>query len=128
MLNERESKNFLELAALAMKSNAIIDRDEKAVYETYKREVNLLDYQLKNIDREKLVTAFLSSTKKVRKAVYIELAGVLYADDRIDQKEQDWLEQLGKEWGFRDTEIRRMIRWVQDFNDLLNEGYDYILK
>ena len=64
MLNERESKNFLELAALAMKSNAIIDRDEKAVYETYKREVNLLDYQLKNIDREKIDNAEIETDNK----------------------------------------------------------------
>ena len=75
-----------------------------------------------------LVTAFQASTKKVKKAIIIELAGVLDADELIDDIEQGWLIKLGSDWGFRDSEIRKMIRWTQDFNDLLAEGYEYILK
>lgn len=38
------------------------------------------------------------------------------------------MKKIGQEWGFRASEIRRMVRWTQDFNDLLAEGYDIILK
>ena len=28
----------------------------------------------------------------------------------------------------RDSEIKKMVRWTQDFNDLLDEAYEYINK
>ena len=72
--------------------------------------------------------AFNASTKKARRAVMIELAGVLDVDEVIDPSEEKWIVDIGKKLGFRDTEIRRMVRWTQDFNDLLTEGYELILK
>ncbi len=44
------------------------------------------------------------------------------------KNEENWIMKIGQEWGFRASEIRRMVRWTQDFNDLLAEGYDIILK
>ena len=56
------------------------------------------------------------------------MAGVLDADETIESTEESWILNLGTEWGFRTSEIRRMVRWTQDFNDLLAEGYEIILK
>ena len=128
MLNEREGKNFLELATIAMNVDGKVEESEKNVIEVYRREMALHDYVIQNKELKELVTAFQASTKKVRKAVIIELAGVLDADEVIDDNEQSWIIKLGSDWGFRDSEIRKMIRWTQDFNDLLAEGYEYILK
>ena len=50
------------------------------------------------------------------------------ADEEIDSNEESWIMKLGNDWGFRDSEIRKMVRWTQDFNDLLAEGYEYINK
>ncbi|ADL53688.1 hypothetical protein [Clostridium cellulovorans] len=126
MLNERESKDFLELALIAMNINGIIKESEKAVFQTYKMETGLQDYELVGKDYNQLVTVFQASTKKVKKAIIIELAGVLDADEEVDENERKWIEKLGIDWGFRNTEIRKMVRWVEDFNDLLKEGYEYI--
>lgn len=128
MLNEREQKNFMELASIAMKVDGKVDESERQVMEVYKRETNLLDYELQNKKESELVTAFQASTKKVKKAVIIELAGVLDADEVIDSSEESWILKIGTEWGFRISEVRKMVRWTQDFNDLLVEGYEIILK
>jgi hypothetical protein len=127
MLNEKESKNFLELAHEAMKVNGIT-QSEEAVFNTYRMETGLSDYMLQDKKLQDLITAFQASTKKVKRAVIIELAGALDADEEIDDNEQSWILKLGSDWGFRDTEIRKMVRWAQDFNDLLAEGYEYINK
>ena len=87
-----------------------------------------MDYKLQNKKESELVTAFQASTKKVKKAVIIELAGVLDADEVIDGSEESWILKIGTEWGFRASEVRKMVRWTQDFNDLLAEGYEIILK
>ena len=128
MLNEKEQKNFMELASIAMSVDGKIEESEKEVIDVYRREMNLHDYEIKNKEQKELITAFQASTKKIKRAVIIELAGVLDADEIIDENEENWIMKNGQEWGFRASEIRRMVRWTQDFNDLLAEGYDIILK
>ena len=129
MLNEREGKNFLELANIAIMANADEAKEtEKAVLQAFKLELEMQDYVIKNKKQEELVTAFQASTKKIKKAVIIELAGVLDADEGIDDIEDSWIRKLGEDFGFRDSEIKKMVRWTQDFNDLLDEAYEYINK
>lgn len=128
MLNEREGKNFLELATLAMQVDGEIAESEKAIIESFRMELRMPDYKVQSKPLEDLVSAFQGSTKRVKRAVIVELAGVMDADDVVKDVERNWLLKLGSDWGFRDTEMRKMLRWVQDFNDLLQEGYDYINK
>lgn len=129
MLNEREGKIFLELANIAIMANGDEAKEtEKAVLQAFKLELEMQDYVIKNKKQEELVTAFQASTKKIKKAVIIELAGVLDADEGIDDIEDSWIRKLGEDFGFRDSEIKKMVRWTQDFNDLLDEAYEYINK
>ena len=128
MLNEKEQRNFLELAYKAMEADGIIKEDEINVFEMLKREVGMTDYEVKYLPEEQLIREFDMSTKKVKKAVIIELGGVLDADEMVDQTEENWLISIGEKWGFRPVEIRKLLRWVQDFNDLLEEGYEYIMR
>lgn len=129
MLNEKEGKNFLELANIAMMANGDeVKEAEKAVLQAFKLELEMQDYVIKNKKQEELITAFQASTKKIKKAVIIELAGVLDTDEGIDDIEDSWIRKLGEDLGFRDSEIKKMVRWTQDFNDLLDEAYEYINK
>ena len=128
ILNENEGKNFLELAHLAMLSDGMIHEKEAAIYKNYQLELELQDYQLKHKEYKQLVTEFQASTKRAKRVVIIELAGVLDSDDPINHHEQQWIFQLGRDWEFRDTEITKMVRWTEDFNDLLEEAYEYINK
>lgn len=128
MLNKKEQKNFMELVSIAMNVDGKVDESEVQVMDVYRRETNLLDYELQNKKEPELVTAFQASTKKVKKAVILELAGVLDADEVIESSEESWILKIGTEWGFRASEVRKMVRWTKDFNDLLAEGYEIILK
>ncbi len=128
MLNEREGKNFLELAKIAMTVNGEIKDTEKAIFETYRMELNLPDYEIKDKELKDIVMAFKGSEKSKKRAIIMELAGVLDADGEVDENEENWILKLGKDWDFRENEIKKMTRWTQDFNDLLLEGYEYINK
>ena len=128
MLNEKEQINFLELAHKAMEVDGIIKEEEVNVFEMLKREIAMPNYEVKHLPEEQLIKEFDYSTKKVKKAVIVELAGILDADEVVEKKEEDWLLKIGEDWGFRPNEIRRLLRWVQDFNDLLAEGYEYITR
>ena len=128
MLNVKEQKNFLELAYKAMEADGIIKEEEINVFDMLKREVAMNDYEVKHLPEEQLIREFDMSSKRVKKAVIVELAGILDADEVVEKKEEEWLLSIGEKWGFRPVEIRKLLRWVQDFNDLLAEGYEYITR
>ncbi len=128
MLNKKEQENFIELAAIGMHSDGKVDANELDAIEVYRRETGLNEYKIQGLEEKDLVTSFKASTKKVRRSVIIELAGVLYADKDVSIEEQEWIQRIGIEMGFRASEIRKMVRWTKDFNDLLEEGYEIILK
>ena len=128
MLNEREGKEFLELATIAMHADGVVDAREQAIMKEYRKELELMDYDIQNKEYDEIVAYFKGCAKKVKRSVIIELAGILDSDGEIDDAEQNWIMKLGNDWSFRETETRRMVRWTQDFNDLLEEGYNYINK
>ena len=128
LLNNKEGKNFLELANIAIGVDGQINEQERNVFSTYRFELGLEDYKIQNKDYNKIVMDLKGSRKRVLRAIIIELAGMMDADEEIERVEETWLLKLGADFEFRDSEMRKMIRWTQDFNDLLAEGYMYINK
>ena len=128
LLNEKEGKNFLELANIAMKVDGDVKEQERNVFSTYRFELGLNDYKIRNKEYKNIVMELKGSRRCVLRAIIIELAGMIDADEEIEKVEKTWLLKLGVDLDFRDSEMRKMIRWTQDFNDLLAEGYMYINK
>ena len=126
ILDKNERKNFLELATIAIKTDGAMNTCESAVFETYRMEMGIQEYILQDKNYDQLLTSFNVSSKKVKRAIMIELAGVLDADEEVNEIEQKWIKKIGADLGFSETEIRKMVRWAEDFNDLLKEGYLYI--
>ncbi|MTI71447.1 MAG: hypothetical protein FH751_14470 [Firmicutes bacterium] len=127
-LNDIQRKNFLELAVYGMKVNEELHESQKNIINTFRLEMCIEDYVIKNKPIKDIITEFQGSKKSIKKIVLIELFGVLLTDGAFDDKESDLVNLCAKKWNFRDSEIKKMRRWVQDFNDLLVEGYEYIMK
>lgn len=103
-----------------------MNEQEERFMNALRVETELQKYEFKHVPYEELIMHFQSSTKKVKRAIFIELAGVADADEVVDDAEEDWLMTVGTDLGFRDLEMKRMLNWMTDFNDLLDEGYDMI--
>ncbi|MDO4177615.1 MAG: hypothetical protein Q4D21_00320 [Phascolarctobacterium sp.] len=126
MLNKKEQEYFLELANIAMNVDGVIMESELHMLEMFRKETDLQEYVIKNIPIDKLKIYVDTSTKRNKKVFLFELAGMLYADEEIAPEERDWLFDIATSWGFRESEMKKIIRWVMDFNDLLAEGFEYI--
>ena len=127
-LNEREGKLFLELAHIAMHIDGVVDDGERTTFENFRLELGLQDYVIQKKSYQDIVMSLQGSKKIVLRSILIEIGGVLDADGKIDVDEENWISKLGKDWGFKELEIKKLIRWVQEFNDLLEEGYGLINK
>lgn len=125
-LNKREQKDFIELVKLSFENSSPMNEQEERFMNALRVETEFQKYEFKDVPYEELIMHFQSSTKKVKRAIFIELAGVADADEVVDDAEEDWLMTVGTDLGFRDLEMKRMLNWMTDFNDLLDEGYDMI--
>lgn len=128
ILSSQEKLYFIELAYQAMKVNGEIQEREQSIYNAFLVETGLSEYKLQNKPLSEVVTYFAGSTKKVQKAILVELMSILIADQNLDRDEKGFLDKAATEWNIRDTEVRRMTRWVEDFNELLAEGFAYIMQ
>lgn len=128
MLSKKEQEYFLELANLAMQVDGVVTESEREMIENFRQEMMLLDYKMQDIPLDKLKMNIDLSTKRNKKVFLFEIVGMMYADSEVSEEEKQWLLDIAVAWGFRENELRKIIRWVMDFNDLLLEGYEYINK
>lgn len=127
-LNEMERKKFLELAVHGMKVNNELHESQLEIIDTFKLEMGLEAYEVTDTNIDDILSFFVDSTKSVKKIVFIELFGVLLSDGVFDDMEKELVQLCSNKWSFHNSEINKMKRWVKDFNDLLSEGYEYILR
>lgn len=127
-LNERERKNFLELAYYVMKVDGTIDPKELNIFNNFRAEMFLSEdsYAIKNKELKTIITELNASRKSIKKIILIELMGIVLSNDEYHEKEADVIEEIKKAWNLRDYEVKKTKRWVEDFNDMLKEAYMFI--
>ena len=129
LLNKDEQQNFLELARYSMGVNGEHKKEEEEVLLGYKFECQLVEYNANRQDEiDKVITILGASTKKVRKIILIEILGIFQADGEICNKETEFLNKLSREFNIEEYEVKRIKRWVEAMNDIVQEGYELISK
>lgn len=123
-LNLKEKKNFLELAYQAISVDGKHDEEELNMFNNFRAEMNLSEeeYEIVKKPLKNIIMDFNSSKKRIRKAVMYEIFGIILANKEYHKAEEEMIETLQKEWGFRDYDVKKIKRWVEDFNDLLSEA------
>lgn len=127
-LNDKERKNFLELAYHAMAVDNNIDPRENEIFQNFRAEMRLseADYPIANKSVKAVITEFQASKKRVKKIVLFELWGIILADEAYSQAERELINELGAAWNLKQFEITKAKRWVQDFNEMLGEAYRFL--
>lgn len=127
-LNDKEKKNFLELAYHAMRADETIDPKEHEMFQNFRAEVRLseADYPLTNKPLNLIIADFQAAKKRTRKIVMFELWGIILADDAYAESERKLINELAAAWNFKQFEVTKIKRWVQDFNEMLGEAYRFL--
>lgn len=125
-LNTNEGEAFLELANIAIMADGVVKDCEIAEIESYKIELGMQDYQIKNLSYESILNVFKDSSKQVKRSIIIELTAILYSDKEIDEFEITWIEKLSKDLSIEDKDFQRLLRWAKDLADFVEVGLMYI--
>lgn len=130
ILENSERKLFLNLAYYAMGLNGEMKDEELEIYHSFQHECDLNDY--KAISEPKTLESSINNISKLprekKNAIFIELFGILLADDEICDAERSFLDQLTEAFDYEDFEVKRIERWVLAMNDLVREGYRLVEK
>jgi hypothetical protein len=129
MLNKEEQKDFLELARYAMGLNGEYKDEEESMLMNYKFECHLVEYKaFRQGDIENIIDTLSKSTKKVKKIILVELFGILLADGEVCNEEGKFIDNLSNRFQVEEYDVKRMYRWVEAMNDIVQEGYELISK
>lgn len=127
-LNLKERKNFLELAHYAIMLDGKMEVEEGNMFNKFRIELQLNEeeYPVEGKAIGTVIKEFGASKKRIKKVALFELWGILLADDNFGEKQEQLVEDIKKEWNFRDYESNKMKRWVQDFKELIIEAYSFM--
>jgi uncharacterized tellurite resistance protein B-like protein len=129
LLSKPEQELFLELAHHAMFTDKKVSVDEKEIFDTYVHECQLFEYTLQHKeDLDYVLNELAKSKKMAKKLILVELLGVVLADDEYNELEKEFIEKTANAFGVNDYELSRLQRWVEDFNDIVERGFELVNK
>lgn len=128
-LNIGEKKNFLELAKFSMGLNGVHKEEEREVFASFLNECDLTDFKVQKQDNiDSVIKVLGKSNTKNKKILLIELFGILLADGTVCDEEAAFMDKLANAFGFEEYQVRKIQRWVEAMNDIVEEGYNLINK
>ncbi|MED3563994.1 TerB family tellurite resistance protein [Bacillus xiapuensis] len=113
-LEEREA--FLELANLI----AVIDGNrsvfEDSILNKYQKEMDLEEYQLKDLTLEEILKKFKS--ERAKNIVLTELFQLIYADGVFHNQESGSIKKIKEHFGFDSNEFSSFKDWIDKIKEL----------
>ena len=129
VLGNEEKKSFLDLALRIAKSDEDFSVKEKGMIEEYKYEMNL-DYDPESTYLEKeqidLIEVFSDSELATIKKIFIELIGLIMADEKFVESEKDIIKDFMERYNLSDDYLKKVQDWVKKLNGLYQEGVQLI--
>lgn len=124
-LLHEEKQAFIELASHVAGIDGIVNKSEQVVLEMFKREMEIEDYQIKNLPIDEILSKFES--KKSKNIALIELIGLVFADeDGYDEAERNAIKLIKQNFGLSFEKYEEYKSWVLQFNELYNKGLQLI--
>jgi hypothetical protein len=126
-LNANEQELFLELAYYVMGLNQEHKNAEIDVFDSYTHECHKPGYEPSRQSQIDFVIKELSKTKLSNKRIImIELFGIMLSDDEFCANEANFVDKLTEKFEMKAYMVKRIKRWVEGFNDMVQEGYELI--
>lgn len=116
-LNFEQQRAFLKLADEIIKADGILSQQEDKLYAELKLQLPSNIEAANSLDNLKDIF----KSKKAKYSVLTELIGISFIDDDFDQKEKNYIFELGQKLKLKKTEINYLIDWVEKQFSLIKE-------
>jgi uncharacterized membrane protein YebE (DUF533 family) len=120
-LSTNEKKAFLFLADKVLRSDDIVADEELALLRAFVQEMGLSETK-SNLSEDEAYTILTWSENKVKRAVYMELLSLAFADNTFE-KEIEYLKNIQEKLGLPDTFSKKAKDWLNSYMEKVKEGF-----
>jgi len=104
-LNKNEGIAFMQLVKQLASADNVFAKEEKNLYNDYLEELNIKENEILDTDLNSICETLKDSSERIKNIIYFELIGLALIDGEYDEKEVEFLEEIGK-----NLEIKRNKR------------------
>lgn len=119
-LNENEAILFLQLVNEVANIDEIFAKEEKTLIEDYKKELDLVNVEVKKTSYEEVINELKKSTARSKLIVYFEIVGLALIDGDYEEKEVDFLEKIAFDLGIPRSKKIAIANYFFTFTELYN--------
>lgn len=126
-LDKKQKELFLDMIYSSLVQDGALGQREQGIVDGFRMETGLADHTFTKVDVLEQISTLKGAGRKVQKAILMEVIGV-FSEEKDTAEEHGLVKVMSVEWSIRERDLKKMTRWVQDFEEILQEGYEYILK
>lgn len=120
-LNKNEGIVFMQLVKGLSTVDNTFAKEEKILYADYLEELGIKEDEIKERDLNFAYESLKNSSERKRNIIYFELVGLALIDGEYDEKEVEFLEEVGDKLGIRRNKKIAFANYFYNFVDV----YDF---
>lgn len=117
-LSKSEGIAFMQLVRDLVNSDNTFAKEEKNLYNDYLEELNIKENEIPDINLNSVYETLKNSSERNKNIIYFELIGLALIDGEYDEKEVDFLEEIGKNLDIKRNKRISFANYFYNFVDV----------
>ena len=117
-LSKSEGIAFMQLVKDLANSDNTFAKEEKNLYNDYLDELNINESEIQDINLNSAYDTLKNSSERSKNIIYFELIGLALIDGEYDEKEVDFLEEIGKNLDVKRNKRISFANYFYNFVDV----------
>ena len=117
-LSKSEGIAFMQLVKGLANSDDTFAKEEKNLYNEYLEELNIIESEIPNTNLNSVYEILKNSSERSKNIIYFELIGLALIDGEYDEKEVDFLEEIGKNLDIKRSKRISFANYFYNFVDV----------
>lgn len=108
-LSQKEKEIFWNIANMVVRVDGELAQEEMDMLEEYKREMQSdFCFDETKVDKLAILDELKDSSMQVKKIIYLELYGLVYADKKYTIEERTFMSKIQENFDIADTDIKAL--------------------
>ena len=117
-LNKNEGIAFMQLVKGLANSDNVFAKEEENLYHDYLEELNIKENEVPTTNLNSSCETLKDSTERSKNIIYFELVGLALIDGEYDEKEVEFLEEIGKNLDIKRNKRISFANYFYNFVDV----------
>lgn len=119
-LKKDEGIRFINLVKHLASIDETFSKEEKELYVDYLEELNLKESDINDVEIEDVFSLLSKSSNRAKDIIYFELVGLALIDGEYEEKEVEFLEEVGSKLNIARSKKIAFANYFYNFIDVYN--------